>query len=235
MIGGIIIKKSFEIARRELVEKLIREGVLKSQNVIRAMLTVPREEFVLQKYKDLAYLDTPLPILEGQTISAPHMVAIMCELLRLDIGMKMLEIGSGSGYHAAVCAEIVAPSNAPREKWGHVYTIERIPALVEFARNNLKRCGYIDRVDVILGDGSLGYQEAAPYDRILVTAAAPDVPKPLIEQLNYDGIMVIPVGGSFYQELIVCVKEWNGRIIKYSAGGCVFVPLIGEYGWKKLT
>ncbi|MEM3393562.1 MAG: methyltransferase domain-containing protein, partial [Candidatus Methanomethylicia archaeon] len=157
------IKKSFENERKELVRKLIMEGVLKTSNVIRAMLTVPREEFVPQKYRDLAYIDSPLPTLEGQTISAPHMVAIMCELLMMDVGMKVLEVGGGSGYHAAVCAEIVAPKEAPRENWGHVYSIERIPALVEFARQNLKRCGYDDRVDIILGDGTLGYPKAAPF------------------------------------------------------------------------
>ncbi|MEM0084931.1 MAG: protein-L-isoaspartate O-methyltransferase [Candidatus Methanomethylicia archaeon] len=227
------IKKSFENERKELVRKLIMEGVLKTSNVIRAMLTVPREEFVPQKYRDLAYIDSPLPTLEGQTISAPHMVAIMCELLMMDVGMKVLEVGGGSGYHAAVCAEIVAPKEAPRENWGHVYSIERIPALVEFARQNLKRCGYDDRVDIILGDGTLGYPKAAPFDRILVTAAAPDIPEPLINQLKCGGIMVIPVGGTFYQELIVCIKRENGKITKHSAGGCVFVPLIGKYGWKK--
>lgn len=228
----MIIKKSFEDARKELVRKLMFEGVLKSPNVIKAMLTVPREEFVLQKYRDLAYIDSPLPTLEGQTISAPHMVAIMCELLMMDVGMMVLEVGGGSGYHAAVCAEIVAPRDTPREKWGHVYSIERIPALVEFAKQNLKRCGYEDRVDIILGDGTLGYSKAAPFDRILVTAAAPEIPEPLINQLKFGGRMVIPIGGKFYQELMICIKREDGKITTYSAGGCIFVPLIGEYGWK---
>ncbi|MCS7367102.1 MAG: protein-L-isoaspartate(D-aspartate) O-methyltransferase [Candidatus Verstraetearchaeota archaeon] len=226
------MKKSFDEERRKLIEKLISEGVLKSQSVIRAMLTVPRELFVPPKYRELAYIDAPLPTLEGQTISAPHMVAIICELLMLDVGMKVLEVGGGSGYHAAVCAEIVAPKDAPREKWGHVYTIERIPALVEFAKANLKICGYDDRVDVILGDGTLGYKEAAPYDRIFVTAAAPNIPKPLINQLKDGGRIVIPIGGSFYQELVVGLKKGD-ELLTFSAGGCVFVPLIGKYGWKE--
>ncbi|MEM3615923.1 MAG: protein-L-isoaspartate(D-aspartate) O-methyltransferase [Candidatus Methanomethylicia archaeon] len=229
----MVQRRSFELARKELVNKLIREGVLKSPHVIRAMLNVPREEFVLQKYRDLAYLDSPLPILEGQTISAPHMVAIMCELMDLNVGMKVLEVGCGSGYHAAVCAEIVAPTHVEERSWGHVYSIERIPSLVDFAKGNLSRTGYSNRVDVMLGDGTLGFPEKAPFDRILVTAAAPDIPKPLIDQVNVNGRIVIPIGGSFYQELIVAIKEEDGNIKTYAAGGCVFVPLIGKYGWKK--
>ena len=218
--------------RRRLIEKLKREGILKSPSVIRAMLRVPREEFVPASYRRYAYNDSPLPTFSGQTISAPHMVAIMCELLDLKVGHKVLEIGTGSGYHAAVCAEIVAPEDEDKKLWGHVYTVERIPELVEFARNNLKRTGYDDRVTVILGDGSLGYKEASPFDRILVTAAAPKMPKPLIDQLAINGKIVIPIGGSFYQELVVGVKLSEDKFKTFTAGGCVFVPLIGRYGWR---
>ncbi|MCS7386932.1 MAG: protein-L-isoaspartate O-methyltransferase [archaeon GB-1867-005] len=218
--------------RERLINRLIREGILKDPKVIKAMLKVPREEFVPEKYKQHAYIDSPLPTLNGQTISAPHMVAMMCELLDLDVGHKVLEVGTGSGYHAAVCAEIVAPSDVDSKLWGHVYSIERVPRLAVFARNNLERTGYSDKVTVIVGDGTLGYSPAAPYDRILVTAAAPNIPKPLIEQLALNGRIVIPVGGTYYQELIVGVKISDSEIKTYSAGGCVFVPLIGRYGWR---
>ncbi|RLE51102.1 MAG: protein-L-isoaspartate O-methyltransferase [Candidatus Methanomethylicota archaeon] len=227
-----LYNNEFKRKREQLINKLINEGILKDLKVIRAMLRVPREEFVPEKYRNYAYIDSPLPTMSGQTISAPHMVAMMCELLELDVGMKVLEIGTGSGYHAAVCAEIVAPSDTDPKEWGHVYTIERIPELVHFARRNLERTGYSNRVTVILGDGSLGYSEAAPYDRILVTAASPEIPVPLIKQLVIGGKIVIPVGGSYYQELIVGVKDKNGELKTTSAGGCVFVPLIGKYGWK---
>ncbi len=223
---------NFKKRREQLISKLISEGVLKNPRVIKAMLRVPREEFVPPRYREYAYVDSPLPTMSGQTISAPHMVAIMCELLELDVGMKVLEVGTGSGYHAAVCAEIVAPSDEDPEKWGHIFTIERLPELVDFARRNLEKTGYINRVTVILGDGSLGYPEAAPYDRILVTAASPKIPDPLVNQLTIGGKIVIPVGGSYYQELIVGVKNADGSLKTVSAGGCMFVPLIGRYGWK---
>ena len=222
----------FVEARKRLVNNLIHEGVLKSEKVIRAMLTVPREEFVLPQHRKRAYADYPLPTLEGQTISAPHMVAIMCELLDLDVSMKILEIGCGSGYHAAICAEIVAPTDGDKSKWGEIYSIEILPSLVDFARSNLKRAGYDDRVNILLGDGSIGYSAEAPYDRILVTAAAPEMPKPLIDQLKVHGKIVIPIGGSYYQELILGVKTSSGKIKKHAMGGCVFVPLIGKFGWK---
>ncbi|RLE52019.1 MAG: protein-L-isoaspartate O-methyltransferase [Candidatus Methanomethylicota archaeon] len=222
----------FAKERERLVNKLIQEGILKDPRVIKAMRRVPREEFVPERYRQHAYIDSPLPTLNGQTISAPHMVAMMCELLKLDVGQKVLEVGTGSGYHAAVCAEIVAPSDVDPKLWGHVYSIERIPQLASFARSNLKKTGYDDRVTVIVGDGTLGYPPAAPYDRILVTAAAPSIPKPLIEQLAVNGRIVVPVGGSYYQELVVGVKISADEIRTYSAGGCVFVPLIGRYGWR---
>lgn len=161
------------------------------------------------------------------------MVAIMNEALELNVGHKVLEVGSGSGWHASTIAEIVAPSDAPREKWGHVYTVEIIPDLAEFARRNIEAAGYSDRITVICGDGSMGYQEEAPYDRILVTAAAPFIPAPLKEQLKPGGIMVIPVGEvGFYQTLIRVRKLEDGKIIEEDLGGVAFVPLIGKYGHK---
>ncbi len=219
--------------RRRLVEKLVREGYIHSEKVLSAMLRVPREEFLPEDLRHLAYEDTPLPIGMGQTISAPHMVALMCEVADLDVGMKVLEVGTGSGYHAAVIAEIVAPSNRSREEWGHVYSIERVPELAKKAMENLRRSGYADRVTVIIGDGSKGYPDAAPYDRIIVTAAAPDIPKPLIEQLKKGGKMVIPIGTRYLQYLYVVEKDKDGRIKKKPVTSCLFVPLIGEYGWKE--
>ena len=215
----------------KLVDKLIREGILKSSKVIRAFKKVPRYLFLPEKLKPHAAVDTPLPIGHGQTVSAPHMVAIMDEALELEVGHKVLEVGSGSGWHATTIAEIVAPSDIPKEEWGHVYTIEIVPYLVEMARENIKRAGYADRITVIHGDGSCGYIEEAPYDRIIVTAAAPDIPKPLIEQLRVGGVLLIPVGSiSFFQTLIRLRKE-NGKKIE-DLGGVAFVPLVGKYGFK---
>jgi protein-L-isoaspartate(D-aspartate) O-methyltransferase len=188
------------------------------------MRRVPREEFLPRDMKDEAYVDSPLPIGEGQTISAPHMVAIMAEQLDLSPGLKVLEIGAGSGYHAAVCAEVVAPD-------GHIYTIERIPSLATFAEDNLKRTGYGDLVTVIFGDGTKGLPDKAPFDRIFVAAGAPDVPEPLTDQLADGGRMLVPVGGRYYQDLIK-VERKGKKLIKENIGGCVFVPLIGEYGHR---
>jgi protein-L-isoaspartate(D-aspartate) O-methyltransferase len=161
------------------------------------------------------------------------MVSIMNEALQLEVGHKVLEIGAGSGWHAATIAEIVAPSDAPRSEWGHVYTVEIIQGLAEFARKNIINNGYGDRVTIICADGSLGYSEKAPYDRILVTAAAPDVPKPLIEQLKPNGIMLIPIGSiSLFQNLIKITKSADGKLREENLGGVAFVPLTGRYGHK---
>ena len=154
------------------------------------------------------------------------MVAIMNEALDLGPGLKVLEVGAGSGYHAATIAEIVGPE-------GHVYTVERVEELVRFARLNLLRAGYSDRVTLVQGDGSLGHADLAPYDRILVTAAAPDVPPKLVDQLNKGGILVVPVGGRFFpQELVRIWKKPDGGVERSSLGGVAFVPLVGEHGFK---
>lgn len=159
------------------------------------------------------------------------MVIIMCEKLELEEGNKVLEVGAGSGYHAAICAEIVAPLSS--KKRGHVYTIERLRPLADFAKENLKRTGYADRVTVIVGDGTLGYRKAMPYDRILVTAAAPQIPDALVQQLKVGGMMAIPIGGrSGWQELMMIKKTERDKFVTLSAGGVAFVPLIGEQGWR---
>ncbi|KSW11516.1 protein-L-isoaspartate O-methyltransferase [Pyrodictium occultum] len=227
------MQRELEEARQRLVERLVHEGYIRSEHVKRAMLRVPRELFLPEDLRHLAYEDTPLPIGHGQTISAPHMVAMMTELAELEPGMKVLEVGTGSGYHAAVIAEVVAPSGTPREKWGHVYTVERIPELAERARFNLERAGYSDRVAVIVGDGSKGYPSAAPYDRIIVTAAAPEVPRPLPEQLRPGGKIVIPIGDRYMQYLYVVEKLPDGRLKKRPVTPCIFVPLVGEHGWRE--
>ncbi len=160
------------------------------------------------------------------------MVAIMNEALQLEVGQRVLEVGAGSGWHAATIAEIVAPSDAPRSEWGHVFTIEIIEGLADFARRNIMKNGYGDRVTILCSDGSLGFPEKAPYDRILVTAAAPDVPKPLIEQLKNGGIMLIPVGSVHLFQSLIKVTKIDGKISKENLGGVAFVPLTGRYGHR---
>jgi len=205
------------------VRRLKSAGYIKTAEVERAMEAVPRELFLPADMIDEAYVDSPQPIGRGQTISAPHMVAIMSEELELAPGQKVLEIGGGSGYHAAVTAELVKPD-------GRVFTIERIPDLVEAARSNLTRAGYSGLVEVVLGDGSKGLPEKAPFDRIFVACGAPDVPSPLVGQLAEKGVMLVPAGSRSCQDLIK-VRKRNGRISHESRGGCIFVPLIGEYGY----
>jgi len=160
------------------------------------------------------------------------MVSIMNEALELEVGHKVLEVGAGSGWHASTIAEIVAPSNTPEEKWGHVYTVEIIRELADFARANVERVGYGNRVTVINSDGSEGYAQEAPYDRVLVTAAAPDIPKPLTEQLRSGGVLVIPVGGAYLYQTLVRVRKVDSRLVEENLGGVAFVPLTGKYGHR---
>ena len=214
----------FTEARKHLVVKLVKEGRIRSAQVIEAMETVPREFFVEEIDKKHAYVDTPLSIGYNQTISAPHMVGIMVEELSLAPGHSVLEIGSGSGYHAAVVASIVG--KLPK---GHVYSIEIKSELVEFAKHNLKNAGFSDVVTVIQGDGSLGHPKNAPYDRIFVTCASPDIPPPLIEQLKENGKLLIPVGSTYYSELTRVTKV-KDKLRKSKLGGCAFVPMVGEFG-----
>lgn len=208
--------------RKRLIDSLVRGGYIHSGRVVRTMLKVPRHVFIPHSLEREAYYDCPLEIGEGQTISAPHMVGIMCETLDLREGQSVLEIGSGSGYHAAVVAEIIRP--------GHVYSVERFASLAKRARENIAKCLLSDVVTIIVGDGSKGLAEHAPYDRIFVTAASPGIPEPLVSQLKDGGKLLVPVGGRFYQDLIAVVKKGD-RLIKENHGGCVFVPLIGEHGF----
>jgi protein-L-isoaspartate(D-aspartate) O-methyltransferase len=160
------------------------------------------------------------------------MVSIMDEALELEVGHKVLEVGGGSGWHASTIAEIVAPSDASKEEWGHVYTVERISELATFANENIMKAGYGDRITVIHQDGTLGYPEEAPYNRILVAAAAPAVPKPLIEQLENGGILIVPVGGAQFYQNLVRIRKKDGKTLQENLGGVAFVPLIGKHGFK---
>jgi protein-L-isoaspartate(D-aspartate) O-methyltransferase len=211
-------------ARERMVAGLRNSGYIRSQRVADAMLAVPRHLFLPRERSEHAYSDTPLGIGDGQTISAPHMVAIMVEALDMLPGQRVLEVGSGTGYHAAVMAELVRPG-------GKVYTIERLHGLVAMARGNLLATGYSDAVEVVEGDGTKGLPEHAPYDRISVAAAAPHVPDPLKEQLSEGGKMLVPVGSSWYQDLVM-ISRRKGRFHTENLGGCVFVPLIGEHGHR---
>jgi len=160
------------------------------------------------------------------------MVSIMDEALELEVGHKVLEVGGGSGWHAATIAEIVAPSDVSKEKWGHVYTIERIAELAAFAKTNIKNTGYQDRVTLIHSDGTVGYPEKAPYDRIFVAAAGPKVPKPLVEQLKDGGVLLVPVGGAQFYQTLVRIRKKDNKIIEENLGGVSFVPLIGKHGFE---
>ena len=154
----------------------------------------------------------------------------MDESLKLEAGHKVLEIGSGSGWHASTIADIISPNKSSEDSNGHVYTIEILPELAGFARQNIKKKGYEDRITVICGDGSEGFEEEAPFDRILVTAAAPRVPDPLIKQLKSGGLMVIPVGQRFSFQTLFRIRKIDGEIYKENLGGVAFVPLVGKLG-----
>jgi len=222
----------YEEKRKKLVESLKNRDFLTKPIVIRAMLNVPRHKFLPKGAISSAYIDSPLSIGLGQTISAPHMNAIMCELLELKEGDKVLEVGTGSGYHAALCAEIVAPEDSQNP--GHVYTLERHLKLADSANNSLINAGYGDSVTVIHGDGTLGYPREAPYDKILVTASSPKkVPPPLKEQLKNGGILCIPTGSKEWgQDLYIISKKGNTFDSK-RVTGVRFVPLIGELGFPE--
>jgi protein-L-isoaspartate(D-aspartate) O-methyltransferase len=202
-----------------MVELQIRARGITNPRVLEAMREIPRHLFVPPPYTSSAYTDAPLPIGNGQTISQPYIVAFMTDLLDPRPGNKIMEIGAGSGYQAAVLARLVR----------HVTTIERIPAVADLARKNIAMLG-IGNVSIIVGDGTEGYRQNAPYDGIIITAATPQIPPPLIEQLGEGGLLVAPVGGREIQELIVLKKQGNNTV-QSSHGGVRFVPLIGQYGW----
>lgn len=206
--------------RERMVKKQITSRGVKDKRVIEAMLHVPRHVFVESAYRHQAYNDYPLPVGHGQTISQPYMVAVMTELLELKGDEVVLEIGTGSGYQTAILALLCSK----------VYTIERIADLTKQARSRLENLGFRN-VSFMVGDGSIGWSEYAPYNGIMITAGAPDVPNSLIEQLAENGRLVIPIGSEYYQVLNV-VKKHKGRIYRKELFECTFVPLLGKEGWK---
>ena len=241
----------FNHAKQKLLEYYVAMNYANSQYSINAFERVARSLFVPNGQRSHSYNDNPLPIGHGQTISAPHMAFMECDALDIQPGDKVLEIGSGSGYHACITAEMCEPSTVIPPIWepltryyddsvyseritnhGQVITIERLGPLVEFAKSNIEKAGYSDRVLVVHSDGTLGFESEAPYDKILVTAAGPDVPKTLKKQLKLNGKLIIPVGSkNFYQELVLVTRVSENKWEKQKIGGVVFVPLIGKYGF----
>ncbi len=211
----------FVAARERMVKEQLEGRDIVDPRVLEAMRRVPRHRFVPPDQAVEAYEDRPLPIGLRQTISQPLMVAVLLQSLKLEGTEHVLEVGTGSGYEAALLAELAAS----------VVTIERHAALAESARERLATLGY-DRVEVVVGDGSQGYPSRAPYDRILVAAAAPCVPDPLLAQLASNGRMVLPVGERGLQTLTVVTKDADGKASIHEDGECVFVPLLGAHGWR---
>jgi protein-L-isoaspartate(D-aspartate) O-methyltransferase len=213
----------FEKKRREMIDVQLRRRGLRNERVLEAMFYVPRHEFVPPAYLEASYDDRPLPIGQTETISQPYIVAAMTQAARVEPGEKALEVGTGSGYQAAILAYLGAK----------VYTVERNPELAELARERLKRLGF-NEIKVTCGDGSEGLPAAAPFPIILVTAAAPDVPSALLEQLANGGRLVIPVGNLVHQDLLLIFKHGQ-QIARRVLDPCQFVPLIGKGGWPEKT
>ncbi len=220
----MVREPDFRPERTRLVDDLLRVRDIRSAAVRDAFLRVPREAFVPEEHRQDAYEDVPLPIGEGQTISAPSMIAIMLEEAALREGEHVLEIGTGSGYHAALLACLVGAEN--------VVTIERIPRLAAWGGSNLARAGF-GGVSVVTGDGSLGYPPRAPYDAILATAGAPRLPAAWTTQLTDCGRILAPVGDSRYtQDLLIARRRADGGLDIRRGTPCAFVPLIGEQAWS---
>jgi len=233
MIGWVVpppkepgkTKEQFREERGQKVRWLMREGLLKSDKIREAMLKVPREEFIPNMYRDYAYNEVPLPLPgRNATISCPHSYPLFYEAIELKENEKFLEIGTGSGYGSALAREIVG------EK-GKVVTIEMDKETYKFASKNLTGLGYRDVV-TFHGDGSLGYELEAPYNKICVTAACPKIPEPLITQLGEYGKLVAPVGYRYSQDLILLEKSRNGRVKTRSIEKVLYVLLKGRYGWE---
>jgi len=212
-------------ARSRLVEDLVGSRYVQDPRVREAFLRVPRELFVPEPSRRDAYVDVPLPIGWGQTISAPSMIAIMLEEAKVRSGERVLEVGSGSGYHAALLSCLAGPAN--------VVTIERIPDLAARARQNLAQAGF-EAVEVVVGDGSLGHPSRAPYDIILATAGAPRIPEPWAAQLAPAGRIVAPVGPRLHEQiLLVARRRPDGTLEVREGTPCAFVPLVGAKAWPK--
>jgi protein-L-isoaspartate(D-aspartate) O-methyltransferase len=210
-----------EYQRKRLVRELQSRGI-SDKRVLDAMYEIPRHLFVRRHLRNQSYADFALPIGSGQTISQPYIVARMSEMLNLDWSHTVLEIGTGSGYQTAILAKLA--------RW--VYSLERVPDLAQKAIHRLRDLG-IDNVKVQTIDGTAGWSDGAPFDRILVTAGAPDVPKPLLEQLTIGGLMVVPIGDRRSQRLVTFRRLRGGGAQRTDGEPVVFVPLVGRYGWQE--
>lgn len=211
--------KNYKDERKQMVKQQIYKRGITDEKVLKAFENVKRDEFVPEDSKHMAYGDHPLSIGENQTISQPYIVALMTEALELEEDDTVLELGTGSGYQAAILAEIAK----------EVYSIERIRSLAENAKKVLNKLGY-NNIHIKVDDGTLGWEEKSPFDAIIVTAASPEIPDTLIKQLKTGGRLVIPVGDLMGQDLIK-IKKTEKDLEKTSLGGCRFVPLKGEKGW----
>lgn len=211
----------FKELREFMVKSQLIPRGIRDERVLTAMKKVPRHIFVDVHIQHRAYDDMALSIGEGQTISQPYMVALMTEILELKGNERVLEVGTGSGYQAAILAELSK----------EVYTVERVLSLAEKAADRFHSLGY-SNIHIKVADGTLGWPDEAPFDRIIITAGAPKIPDPLIEQVSEGGIIVAPVGDRFSQQLLK-VKKYQGRLVETYHIPCVFVPLIGEHGWKE--
>jgi protein-L-isoaspartate(D-aspartate) O-methyltransferase len=210
--------KDFNAARAELIKQL--EAEIRDKRVLAAMSRIPREQFVPLESRHLAYEDGPLPIGWEQTISQPFIIALMTEALELKGNEKVLEVGTGSGYQTAILADLA----------DRVISVERVPALAESARKTLDSLGY-KNIEIHIAEETLGWQKEAPYNAIMVTAAAPDIPDDLVSQLAIGGKMVIPAGSRYAQELYKITRQKNKNKVQ-KLGGCRFVALIGKGAWE---
>ncbi len=218
---GRSLSTDYEKEREHMVESQLARRGIKDKRVLEAMRQVPRHLFIPEDMRSLAYCDGPLPIGHGQTISQPYIVALMTELLELTGQEKVLEIGTGSGYQAAILSRLAR----------QVYSLERHAALAQQAEKVLAQLGY-DNVVVRVGNGTLGWPEHSPYEAIIITAAAPEVPQPLPDQLADGGRLVAPVG-SQWSQVLVKVRRQSDLLIRERLTPVAFVPLVGEYGWKE--
>ena len=210
---------AFDEPRERMVQEQLKHRGITDERLLGAFRKVPRHLFVPPELQPQAYTDHPLPIGAGQTISQPYMVALMTQCLHLQGHERVLEIGAGSGYQTAILAELAL----------EVFSVERIPELLRAAAGHVSALGYLN-VHFTAGNGSLGWPGHAPYDAILVTAAAPDLPEPLLTQLGDGGVMVLPIGPQEGQTLVEVRKRY-GIVTQHEIASCVFVPLLGRYGW----
>lgn len=214
-------EENLEYLRHRMVEEQLARRDIKDVKVLNVFREMPRHRFVDPDMCQDAYGDFPLSIGKGQTISQPYIVALMVQLLDVRKTDRVLEIGTGSGYETAILAEL----------GGEIFSVERIEGLAVKAGKILEELGY-KNIKIKAGDGTLGWQEFAPFDKIIVTASSPEVPRPLLNQLSNGGRMVIPVGSRFTQRLVLLEKDGRGKVSEREVCGCVFVPLIGEFGWS---